>query len=239
MPRTALTDACAVRCAPWRGIRHHRLTVEQEVVGAVARVGGRNAWIAVPAGLACAAVVAGLVWLSMPMVPVTVAWAGDMLRNATTPEADPSPGDTPARRAATGIALDCRAIYTDALWNELTWTGGAILDQSFDAPATTVTALTEVLAPEVRLTCAWTTDDGASVASTLAVVGVDGPTLAEAALRGQGFACAIGETGLRCTRADGDAVETHVFRDGLWLANAERSWHPEGYASGVEREVFG
>ena len=50
----------------------------------MARVAGRNSWIAVPAGLVCAAVVGTLVWLSLPMVPVTVAWAGDMLRNAST-----------------------------------------------------------------------------------------------------------------------------------------------------------
>ena len=55
----------------------------------MARVGGRNSWIAVPVGLGCAAIVGALVWLSLPMVPVTVAWAGDMLRNATSPRPQP------------------------------------------------------------------------------------------------------------------------------------------------------
>ena len=205
----------------------------------MARLGGRNSWIAVPAGLACAAIVAGLVWLSMPMVPVTVAWAGDMLRNATAPRAEPTPGDTPARRAATGGALDCRAIYSDALWNELTWTGRTLLDQSFDPSATAVVSLTEVLAPQVRLTCAWTTDDRGSVVSTLAVIAADGPGLAEAALRGQGFSCSTGDHGLHCARSEGSTLETHVLRDGLWLSSVERTWHPDDYAARLEREVFG
>ncbi|WP_127474067.1 hypothetical protein [Microbacterium sulfonylureivorans] len=205
----------------------------------MARVGGRNSWIAVPTGVACAAIVAGLVWLSMPMVPVTVAWAGDMLRNATTPKPEPSPGDTPARRAAAGAALDCRAIYTDALWNEMTWTGRTILDQSYDPPATAVTSLIEVLVPDVRLTCGWTAGDRGNVVSTLAVVASDASDIAEAALRGQGFSCAPGDAGLRCTRAEGDALETHLFRDGLWLCSVESTWHPDDYAARLERGVFG
>lgn len=205
----------------------------------MARVGGRNTWIAVPAGLACVAVTASLVWLSLPMIPVTVAWAGEMLRNATTPQVEPSPGDTPARRAVAGESLDCRALYSDALWNELTWTGRSILDQSFDPPATAVTSLTEVVAPDVILTCAWTNSDGGMVVSTLAVVAADAPGLAEAALRGQGFSCAVGDTGLRCTGTQGDTVESHVFSEGLWLSSTERTWHPDDYAARLEQQVFG
>ena len=76
----------------------------------MARVGGRNSWIAVPVGLVCAAIVAALVWLSLPMVPVTVAWAGDMLRNATAPRPQPTQADTPARHAA-----EARLWISDAL----------------------------------------------------------------------------------------------------------------------------
>ncbi|MHC2999818.1 hypothetical protein [Microbacterium sp. HJ5] len=206
----------------------------------MARVGGRNTWIAVPAGLACAAIVGGLVWLSLPMVPVTVAWAGEMLRNATAPPPPTSLADTPAMRIAAGEGLDCRQIYSDALWNEMTWTGRTILDQGADTPPSAVMSLTEVLAPDVRLTCAWTDDDGDTVVSTVALVDADAAVLAEAALRGQAFACATDEDGLRCTGSpSGGSTETHVLRGGLWLVTAETGWHPEEYAPRLEREVFG
>lgn len=205
----------------------------------MARVGGRNSLIAVPAGLACAAIVAGLVWLSLPMVPVSLAWAGDMLRNATAPEPVPSPVDTPASRAVAGAELDCRALYSDGLWNELTWGRRGILDQSFEPPATAVPSLVDVLAPEVRLTCVWTAADGGTIATTLAAVPADAPGIAEAALRGQGFACEVSDAVLRCTRTDGDSGEAHVLRDGLWLSSVERTWHPDGYAVRLERQVFG
>ena len=208
-------------------------------MGAVARVGGRNSWIAVPAGLACAAIVAGLVWLSMPMVPVTLAWAGDMLRNATAPKTEPATADTPAKIVAAGGSLDCREFYSDSLWNELTWTGRTILDQTLDPPPTEVPTLTEVLAPDVGLTCGWTKAGGESVVSTLAVVAPDAPAIAEAALRGQGFSCAVGEAGLRCARTQGEIVETSLFHEGLWLVSVERAWHPEDYAPRLERQVFG
>jgi hypothetical protein len=213
--------------------------VEKEVVGAMARVGGRNSWIAVPVGLGCAAIVGALIWLSLPMVPVTVAWAGDMLRNATAPRVEPPADETPARQTLAGKAPECRALYSDALWNEMTWTGRTLLDQNLDPPPTTVTSLTEVLAPDVRVTCSWTASDGGAVSSTLAAVDDEAPALAEAALRGQGFSCATGEEGLRCTGGAGDAIEAHVFREGLWLVSLETTWHPEDYATRLERQVFG
>lgn len=205
----------------------------------MARVGGRNSWIAVPAGLICLAIVAALVWLSLPMVPVTVAWAGDMLRNATAPRPAAADSDTPARRASDGAALDCRALYSNSLWNELTWQGRTILDQALDAPISDVPALVDVLAPDVRLSCAWTAKDGGTVSTTISAVAADAPGLAEAALRGQGFTCAVADSVLRCTREQGDTIEDHVLRDGLWIATIERSWHPEDYSARLERTVFG
>jgi len=209
------------------------------VVGAVARVGGRNSWIAVPAGLLCAAIVAALVWLSLPMVPVVVAWAGEMLRNATAPAPVPEATETPASRALEGAAVDCRSLYSDGLWNELTWRGPTILDQNYDPPATAVTSLTEVLAPDVHLTCEWSDGNGGVVITTLAGVGEDASSLAEAALRGQGFACEVADAVLRCARTQGRTVEDHVVRDGLWLSSVERAWPLEDYGSRLERQVFG
>ena len=77
------------------------------------------------------------------------------------------------------------------------------------------------------------------VVSTLAVVAADAPGLADAALRGQGFACTAGEEGLHCSRSEGATLETHVVRAGLWLSSVERTWHPDDYAARVERQVFG
>jgi hypothetical protein len=205
----------------------------------MARVGGRNSIIAVPAGLICAAIVGALVWMSLPMVPVTVAWAGDMLRNATAPQPAPSAGDTAARRALAGEALDCRALYSASLWNEMTWQGRTILAQAFDAPPTEVASLTDVLAPQVRVSCVWTDQEGRVVASTLAGIAPDTAGLGEAALRGQGFTCTADGGVVRCTRTQAEAVETHVLRDGLWLASLERSWHPDEYGSRLEKSVFG
>lgn len=216
-----------------------RPTVEAEVVGAMARVGGRNSVIAVPVGVICVAIVAALVWLSLPMVPVTVAWAGDMLRNATKPPSATVVADTPAQRVASGASLDCRQMYSDSLWNELSWQGRTILDQALDPPPTEVASLIEVLAPQVRISCTWTGKDGTAVASTLAAVAPEAAGLAEAALRGQGFSCTSADGAVRCSRTQGEVIEEHVLRGGLWLASLERSWHPDGYGARLEKTVFG
>lgn len=46
----------------------------------MARVGGRNAAMSWIAGLFCAAVVAALLWLALPMGPMLVQYVGDTLR---------------------------------------------------------------------------------------------------------------------------------------------------------------
>ena len=48
----------------------------------MARVGGRNLAMSWIVGVVCAAIVAGLLWLSAPMLPVLVEFAGDALRSA-------------------------------------------------------------------------------------------------------------------------------------------------------------
>lgn len=48
--------------------------------GVMARVGGRNAAMSWIAGLFCAAVVAALLWLALPMGPMLVQYVGDTLR---------------------------------------------------------------------------------------------------------------------------------------------------------------
>lgn len=128
----------------------------------MARVAGRNRWIAVPVGILCAAVVGALVWLAAPMIPVSVAWVGDTLRDASARQAaalDREDGEV--RRALAEGGVDCRAAYPDSLWSELTWRGGSLLDQSTDAPPTGADALIDALGPDVVVTCAWRSDAGA------------------------------------------------------------------------------
>lgn len=48
----------------------------------MARVGGRNIGISWVAGVLCAGIVAALLWLSLPMIPVLAQFAGDALRSS-------------------------------------------------------------------------------------------------------------------------------------------------------------
>lgn len=205
----------------------------------MARIGGRSSWIAVPAGLLCAAVVAALVWLALPMVPVAVNWVGDTLRAASNPPPPPVAEETLADRALASEVFDCRAIYPDSLWSELTWRAGVLLNQTAGPPATAITPLADALLPSPRITCAWRLESGGGIVTTLAVVADDAATIADAALRGQGFTCTLEDGALRCVRVRGDVIEEHTVRGDLWLSSMETKWHPEDYGPRVEAEIWG
>ncbi len=145
---------------------------------------------------------------------------------------------TPADRAVAAQPLDCRALYPDSLWSELTWRGGVLLSQTAGPPATTVTSLADALVPSARLTCSWRLRAGGTIVTTLSVVGADAATIADAALRGQGFTCATADAALDCSRVKGDVVEEHTVRGGLWLSSMETSWHPADYGARVEAKVW-
>lgn len=203
----------------------------------MARIGGRNAWIAVPAGMLCAAVVGALVWLSLPMVPVTVAWLGDTLRQATAARPAIAAEPTPAQDAAAGAPIDCRDLYPDGLWLQLLWQPGSLLNQSATPPATTATAFADAAAADVLLTCAWRSDAG-TIVTTLAKVDVAVVGIAEPSLAGDGFTCAAVDGAVECTRAQGDVLEEHSLRDGLWLVSVETGWQPEDYGLQLESAVW-
>lgn len=205
----------------------------------MARVGGRNPWIAWPAGLLCAGVVGALAWLAQPMLPVSVLWMGEMLRAATTPPVVAPVAETVAARADEPGALDCRTLYPDSLWAELTWTPDVLLAQDAAPPATAVTTLTDALTPAVRLTCHWRADAGRTIVSTLAGVAPEAAVIADASLRGQGFTCVSTAESLQCARASGDILEQHTIRGGLWLSSVERGWHPEQYGARLSAHVWG
>ncbi|WP_106816538.1 hypothetical protein [Microbacterium timonense] len=204
----------------------------------MARIGGRNSWIAVPAGMVCAAVVGALVWLSLPMVPVTIAWIGDTLRSATAPAPAATRAATPAQAAADGRAVDCRTMYPDDLWNELTWRPGSLLSQSGAPPATSAASFADAAAARVVVTCTWRFEAG-GIVSTLSRVDAEASSIAEAALSGAGFTCRADGAQLVCTRTQGAVMEEHTFRDGLWLVSVETDWQPEDYGSRLDRGVWG
>jgi len=204
----------------------------------MARIGGRNSLIAVPAGVVCAAVVASLVWLSLPMVPVAVGWVGDTLRNATAVRPDAAAELTPARTALDGGAVDCRTLYSDDLWNELTWRPGSLLNQSLAAPATTATAFADAAAPQVVVTCTWRFDSG-GIVTTLARVDADASSIAEPALTGDGFSCRADAAATVCDRTRDGVREEHTLRDGLWLVSVETTWHPEDFGARLDHTVWG
>ena len=204
----------------------------------MARIGGRNRWFAVPAGIVCAAVVGALVWLALPMVPATITWAGDTLRRATTAQPAPTPTPSIAQQAVAGQSVDCRSMYSDDLWNELTWRAGSLLDQTATAPATEATSFADAVSPQVVVTCDWRFASG-GIVTTLSRVDADAGAIAEAALAGAGFACRSENTAVVCTRDRGSVREEHTIRDGLWLASSETDWHPEDYGDRLGRAVWG
>jgi hypothetical protein len=202
----------------------------------MARVGGRNRWIAAPAGLICLAVVAALVWLSLPMAPVVVAWVQTTFQQvAANPFGTVSTPDPSERPAAE--AVDCRDLYPNALWIELTWRGDALLTQDFTPPATAATTVVDALAPTVRLSCRWRYD-GEQISTTLARVSADAGPVAEAGLTAQGFACTTTDALLTCSKVEGRVLEEHAIGAGLWLASVETGWHPEGYGSQLAAHVW-
>lgn len=204
----------------------------------MARIGGRNLWLAWPAGLVCLGVVGALVYLATPAVPGTIRFVGDTLRAATSaPQA--APAQPVAQAALDGSAeVDCRDLYPSELWGELAWTPEVLLSQTRAAPATAVVTLVEALQPAVRVTCAWRGASG-SIVSTLAVVTPEASAVADAALRAEGYSCEAYGSGVSCRRSSGGVVEEHVVRDGLWLASALTAWQPEDYGARLASFVWG
>lgn len=202
----------------------------------MARIGGRNVWLAVPAGIICAGIVGTLLVLAAPLVPAAAQWVGDSAYNAThmvRPTAEPGT----AARFATDLGGDCRSLYPDSLWSELTWTPRVLLSQTYDPPATTETGLVAALAPTVRLTCTWRAQGDVSISTTVAEVRQGAAAVAQAALTADGFACET-DAGLECTRTQGDVVEEHVVRDGLWISTVQTGWHPKDYSTRIVSRVW-
>jgi len=198
----------------------------------MARVGGRNAYFAWIVGIGCAAILAVLAYLALPLMPASMAWVEqtiDRPESAASAAADD--------QTDSALPAECDQLYSEALWAALRWTPGAVLNPSTDAPVTTATALVDALQPTVLLTCSWVSDSG-TVSTTLAEVATDAGAIAAAALPASGFSCTTVQDRTRCTRTDGELVETIESGGGLWLSTSQTGWRPADYVARVAERVW-
>jgi len=181
--------------------------------------------------------------LAAPLFPAASGWMVDavgQVQRAIDPDAvEPvdaaEPVDQPAD--AVGVPAQCRDLYDNAMWAALRFTDGAELTSSADAPVFDAPALVEALAPQVSLTCRWTSDAG-TVSTTIATVPTDAGAIAAAALPSDGFACAAEADRMLCTRTEGDILETLEAGGGVWLSTSQDAWHPTSYAARVADAVW-
>lgn len=200
----------------------------------MARVGGRNALFAWVVGIGCAVVLGALALLALPLMPASLAWMQGAIDRPAQTSAPVAAGD----EGAAGLPAECSDLYDEALWATLRFTSEAVLTPSTDAPTTSATSLVTALQPEVVLTCSWHSEKG-TITSTLATVPPDAGAIAAAALPGDGFTCEDVDGRTRCTRTDGDLVETIDAGGGLWLSTSEDAWHPSGYVKATTDRVWG
>jgi len=200
-------------------------------------IGGRQGWIAWPAGVLCAGVVAGLVWLAAPGIPGAVQLVGDLLRSGASTSTTKA-GPRPIQSIGTALSDDCRSLYPDGLWSRLTWQPHTVLDQSQDEPATSAKAVRDALRPRVLMTCMWRDAEGGQVVTTLAKVDVSDGAIAGAGLASQGFTCVDAGEGVRCSKTSGDVTETDIVRGGMWLSTVETAWHPDGYVDALAGRLW-
>ncbi|WP_295576542.1 hypothetical protein [uncultured Microbacterium sp.] len=195
------------------------------------RVGGRNAVFAWVVGLISAAIVAVLVVLALPMLPASLAWLGEQVNG---PVSEPQAGDEPGDD---DLPAECRDLYSQPLWATLVWAPDAVLTPSRDLPSTSAAGLIDALAPTVRMTCTWTSAEG-EISTTLAEVATDAGAIAATALPTAGFTCAAIDGRTRCTRTDGELIETIEAGGGLWLSTSQTSWQPADYPGRVAEAVW-
>jgi hypothetical protein len=211
------------------------LTVGTEEVGALARTGGRKRVDRVAGGSAVRRGRGHLAWLAQPMLPVSVAWVGDMLR-AARPPAEILPVANPSPRAAprTGGHRLPRALPRPLV-------GRAHLDPGRAAVAGCGSAATAVTHAHRRAD---------TVGADLLPLahgrrahdrldprrgGSDAGPIADASLRGQGFACdhPAPTRGVHAHR--GRRLEEHTIPADSGSRASRAAWHPRRTAPGSRR----
>ena len=199
-------------------------------VEGMTRVGGRNAAAAWVVGVLCAGVVAVLAVLALPLLPVGLAWLDGGSQPTSEPAAD---GDS----SGDGMPVECRDLYSDALWGRLVSAEDSLLSPSKEVPTTSPGSLVDALQPTVHFTCDWTSADG-TISTTFAEVPTDAGAIAKAALPAEGFECANTKDRVRCTLTVDDRVETIEAGGGLWLSTTQAGWHPSNYVDDTAERVW-
>lgn len=201
----------------------------------MARIGGRNSFMAWVVGLGCAAVVVVLLALAIPAIPTGIQMVGDTLRAATSAPAAVDETVAPAPPTTTPL---CREIYTDALWGELTQRVGGDPVQDAAAPLVSAASLSTALAPQVRATCTFTAINTGSIVTTVSDVATGSTDVAEAALETAGYSCAGYGDGIRCSLRTTEGSEEQVVRGGVWLATTFRGWVPDHYTERIAQQLW-
>ncbi|MDQ1205635.1 hypothetical protein [Microbacterium sp. SORGH_AS_0862] len=201
----------------------------------MARIGGRNSFMAWVVGLGSAAVVAALVVLALPAIPAGIQMVGDTLRSSTS--APVAQGEAAAPQATSSTPL-CQGLYTEALWAELTQRAGGVPVQDTSAPRVSATTLVASLAPEVTVSCTFTGINTGSLVTTVAKVDAGAARLARSTLETAGYECGDFGDGVRCRLTTAEGAEDQVIRDGVWLASEFTGWHPDRYTERVALQLW-
>jgi len=212
-------------------------------------IGGRRWWLAWPAGIVCAGIVAGLVYLAVPAVPAVVSYGAGVLRQGAQGTDADAPTGKPLASIGTALTDDCVSLYPPSLWVQLAFDPHTVLSQDLTSPAAELTTAMARWHPAVRMTCAWRAGDGSTVRTSLIDLrvpessrtpdGASGDAAQQAiaaALADLGFGCRLSGAGaalLTCTRASSGASDTEVIEGTVWLSTTETGWHPAGYSAGL------
>jgi len=198
-------------------------------------IGGRRWWLAWPAGILCAGIVAGLVYLAYPAVPGVVSYTIELLRQGARSGAASKPTVKPVGEIGTALTDDCVSLYPSSLWIRLTLDPHTVLSQDMTAPPSDLMTAMAPWHPVPRMTCGWRASDGGTVRTSL--VDLTGASAAQPqiaqALGALGFACRAPAAALTCTRTDGAETRTEVVDGGYWLSTTEAGWHPDGYVNAL------
>ena len=206
----------------------------------MARIGGRSTWIAVPAGMLCAAVVASLVWLALPMFPVAASWVGDTLRTASAPRPIPAamPDTRRSCRRRPAARLPRALPRQPVVGAHVARRRAAVADRR---PARDVRHLARPTrwrrAPASR--ARGDSRAGGGIVTTL--VGRRGRTPRPSPTprcAGRDSRAPRPTPRCDCSASQGDVVEEHTVRGGLWLSSMETSWHPADYGARLEAKVW-
>lgn len=201
----------------------------------MARIGGRNSFMAWVVGLASAAVVAVLLVLAVPAIPAGIQMIGDSLRSSTS--APVAQGESTVVAPASTTPL-CQGLYTEALWAELTQRAGGDPVQDTSAPRVSATSLVTSLAPQVTASCTFTGINTGSIVTTVAKVDAGADRVARSTLEAAGYGCEDYGNGVRCRITTAAGVEDQIVRDGIWLASVFSGWQPDRYTERVALQIW-